>query len=332
MNILRFLVPGFLLALSGAVFLGGRAPYVDASEARPGEGSPIEKIGTIDVDTVETSPVVFKDTLYRFESIRPGYHGNTTGQPYFQLVDVATGQATPAFAHGHALGSAYAEDGTMYVYGTAGWGSSIVRVFVSTDLEHWEEHVALDLPGWELYNTSVCKAEDGYVMAFEVGGPPEVAGQRFTGRFALSDDLLEWTLLPEPAVYTKEKYSACPTIRWSNGWYYMTHLEAIGGYRFETHMVRSRDLATWEISPGNPVITFDDRDKAIASDRLTREQIEHIRGALNRNNSDIDYTEFDGQVVIYYSWGDQTGNEFLAKAFFRGTLDEFFAFYFDTSE
>lgn len=314
------------VAVGMALALGRSAVAVTAAD---GQSPPvIHKIGTIDIDTVETSPVVFQDTLYRFESIREGYHGNDTGVPFFQLINVETGEATPAFAQGHALGSAYAEDGTMYVFGVPGWGASKINVFVSTDLVHWEQHEVLDLPGWEIYNTSVCKAEDGYTLVFEVGAPPEVVGNGFTGRFATSDDLLNWTLLPEPAVYTKEKYSACPTIRWSRGWYYMTHLNAIGGYQFETNMVRSRDLATWEQSPRNPVLTFDDRDKTIASDRLTREQIDHVHGALNRNNSDIDYAEYDGQVVIYYSWGDQVGNEFLSKAYFDGTLDEFHRFYF----
>ncbi|MFI4861143.1 MAG: hypothetical protein ACIAXF_10720 [Phycisphaerales bacterium JB063] len=317
-----------LPTLSALMFASCGVVSLVASPEPGAPDSPIAKIGTIDTDTVETSPVVVGGKLYRFESVREGYHANATGVPYFHLIDVETGEATPAFAQRHALGSAYVEDDTMYVFGVPGWGTAQINVFSSSDLVHWEEHVALDLPGWELYNTSVCQTEDGYVMAFEVGGPAEVAGQPFTARFARSADLIHWELLPEPAVYTKQKYSACPTIRWSDGWYYMTHLEAIGGYRFETHIVRSRDLVAWESSTRNPVITFDETDKTLASEHLTPEQVEEIRGALNRNNSDIDYIEFEGQVVIYYSWGDQVGNEFLAQAVFDGTMDEFFAFYF----
>lgn len=293
----------------------------------------IQKLGTIDIDTVETSPIVFDGTLYRFESVRPGYHGNDTGEAYFRFINTQTGQATPPFGQGHALGSAFVDEGKVYVFGVPGWGASSINVFVSEDMKTWEQHQALDLPGWELFNTSVCKAEGRYIMAFEVGGPAEVAGQRFTARFAQSIDLVRWELLPEPAVYTKEKYSACPTIRWHDGWFYMTYLNAIGGYRFETNIVRSRDLETWEPSPLNPLLTFDDRDKTIASDRLSVSQIAEVQEALNRNNSDFDFIEFEGNVVMYYSWGDQAGNEYLAKAYFKGSLDAFFTSYFpDQSE
>ena len=33
----------------------------------------IRKLGTLDLDMVETTPVVFRDRLYRFEYVRPGY-------------------------------------------------------------------------------------------------------------------------------------------------------------------------------------------------------------------------------------------------------------------
>ena len=36
----------------------------------------IKRLGTIDCDLVETTPIVFKDRLYRFEYVRKGYWGN----------------------------------------------------------------------------------------------------------------------------------------------------------------------------------------------------------------------------------------------------------------
>ena len=92
-------------------------------------------------------------------------------------------------------------------------------------------------------------------MAIEVGKPPEVVGVPFTTRFAESTDLKGWKLLPEDRVFTKERYSACPSIRHLDGMYYMTYLEARPGPRYETHIVRSRDLIRWESSPLNPVWT-----------------------------------------------------------------------------
>lgn len=295
-----------------------------ASLACSQENSPaIKKLGTIDLDLVETSPVVFGDRLYRFESVRPNYHANDRGVSYFRLVDVATGRTTSPFADNYALGSAFVEGDTMYVLGTPGSGASKIELFSSQDLEHWNSRTVLELPGWELFNTSMCKADGRYVMAIEVGGPPEVAGQRFTCRFAESRDLEEWKLLPEPQVFTKEKYSACPTIRWFDGWFYVAYLEALEDYRFHVYLVRSKDLATWEVSPRNPVLAYDDRDKQIASSRFSEADRQKIQAATNVNNSDIDFCDFEGRVVIYYSWGDQRGTEFLAEAHITGSQQEF---------
>jgi hypothetical protein len=296
---------------------------VQAGAAEPFQKPAIQKLGTIDVHLVETQPIVFRGKLYRFESVRTRYEGNKLGEPYFRFVDHATGEATPPFAVGHDLGCAFVEGDTMYAFGTPGWGAPTISVFWSKDLVKWEKSVALETEGWELFNSSVCKAGDRYVMAFEVGAPPEVVGQRFTSRFAESNDLKTWSILPEPAVFTKERYSACPTIRHIDGWYYVVYLEATGNYQFNPFLVRSRDLAKWEASPANPLIHFDADDKRIASPRITAEQKARIADALNRNNSDWDYAEFQGKLIINYSWGDQAGNEFLAEAVFDGTLDQF---------
>jgi hypothetical protein len=67
----------------------------------------IRKLGTLDLDMVEATPVVSKDRLYRFEYVRKDYKPNTTGDSYFRFIDVATGEATPAFAHGYDLGCSY---------------------------------------------------------------------------------------------------------------------------------------------------------------------------------------------------------------------------------
>ena len=136
----------------------------------------IRKLGTIDLDMVEATPVVFKDRLYRFEYVRKDHKINTTGDTYFRFLDVATGKPTPAFAHGYDLGCAYAEGGSMWAFGVDQWDGTKVVGFRSGDLEHWEAIPALELPGWGLFNTSVCKAGDRYVMAIEVGRPPEVVG------------------------------------------------------------------------------------------------------------------------------------------------------------
>ena len=217
-----------------------------AAFAPAAEKPKIVKRGTIACDLVEATPVVFRDKLYRFEYVRDLYKYNTTGKPYFHFVDVASGEATPSFAVGHCLGCAIAEGPAMYVYGVKGWDTSTIYVFWSKDLKTWQSKPAIETANWGIFNSSVCKDDKGYVMAFEVGRPPEVVGKAFTMRFARSNNLLDWKILDEPAVYSKEFYTACPALRYLDGYYYMFHLVACPGPTYETALVRSRDLVHWE--------------------------------------------------------------------------------------
>ncbi len=289
---------------------------------------PIRKLGTLDCDMVETTPIVFAGRLYRFEYVRANHWANKTGKSYFRFIHVATGEATPAFAQGFHLGSAFVDGGTVFVYGVTVWDASDVHVFWSKDLKTWQSQVALKTPGWGLFNTSVCKGGGRYVMAFEVGRPPEVVGARFTMRFAESKDAKTWTILPEPAVYTKERYSACPALEFLDGFYYMIYLKAGPGYQFVPHIVRSKDLATWESSPLNPLMTFGDEDRRIANPKLPKALQERVAKAKNHNNSDVDLCEFEGKTIIYYSWGNQQGVEHLAEAVYEGSLASFLRGFF----
>lgn len=111
---------------------------------------------------MEATPIVFHGRLYRFEYVRHNYWANRTGDDYFRFVDHKTGRPTPAFAVGRVLGSAFVDGGTVYVTGTGGhgkkWGADQVWIYASRDLKNWEERLALDLPGFSIFNTSMCKA------------------------------------------------------------------------------------------------------------------------------------------------------------------------------
>ncbi len=278
----------------------------------------IKKLGTIDCDMVETTPVVFNGRLYRFEYVRHKYYEpNTTGDSYFRFVDVDTGDFTPSFAQGFHLGSAFVDGETMYVSAVEDWGASKMSMFWSTDLAHWESKSILDLPGWKIFNNSVCFDGGRYVMAFEIGAPPEETGAAFTSRFATSQDLKTWELTPSECVHTKAFYSACPSIRFLDGYYYNVYLKSYPGY-WAPHITRSKDLIAWEESPLNPIMKHSGDDKQIASPSLTPAQQERIAGATNANNSDVDFCEFNGKTVIYYSWGNQHGIEHLAEAVYDG--------------
>jgi len=290
----------------------------------------IKKLGTLVCDLVEATPVVFEGRLYRFEYVRDQhYKPNTTGQSYFRFVDVATGQFTPGFAQGYHLGSAFIEGDRAYAFGVDIWDGERIQVFWSDDLGTWHDQPALVLRGWGIFNTSVCKGADGYVMAFEIGRPAEETGVAFTTRFAVSDDLLNWRLTSSECVYSKDRYTACPALRYlDDGYYYMIYLEAYPGPEYEPHIVRSRDLMTWESSRFNPIMRHSDEDRRVLGKAVSPEETERIRTAENLNNSDVDLCEFEGRTVIYYSWGNQQGIEHLAEAVYEGPMDELLKGYF----
>jgi hypothetical protein len=311
---------GFLVS---SVAAGVGVSLGAATEETP-KGPAIKKLGTIDIDLVETTPIVFKDKVYRFEYVRPHYWNNDTGDSYFRFVDHETGVYTPAFAQGYHLGSAAVVDGMVIVTGVDIWDGERIQVFVSRDLEHWEDWPALELPGYGLFNTSLCRAEGKYVLMFEVGKPEEVAGKRFTARFATSEDLRGWELTPPECTYAKDRYTAPHCLRYHEGWYYNFFLEAVNG-TYAQYVVRSKDLVDWELSPVNPVLAHSDADKQIANLKLNDVQRIKIAQAENRNNSDFDYCEYNGKLIINYSWGNQRGEEFLAEAVYDGTEAEFLA-------
>ncbi len=282
----------------------------------------IEKLGTIDLDLVETTPVVFKDRVYRYEYVRKGYKANTTGDSYSRFVDHETGVATPGFAAGFHLGSAFVHEGLAIVTAVDIWDGERVKLFTSRDLETWTQATALDLPGYGMFNTSLCYAEDHYVLMFEVGKPEEIAGNRFTARFAKSKDLKTWTLTAPECTYSKDRYTAPHCLRYLDGYYYNFYLESVKG-AYDQRVVRSKDLIHWESSPLNPVLHHGDEDKKIANPKLTAEQRKHVAQAENRNNSDFDFCEYKGELIINYSWGNQRGTEVLAEARYKGTTAEF---------
>ncbi len=127
----------------------------------------------------------------------------------------------------------------------------------------------------------------------------------------------------EPAVYSKEFYTACPAIEYLDDAYYMFHLAARGADLGDGAGPQPRPRSLGKKGPPNPVLAFSEEDKQIANSRLTDSERDEIAKALNRNDSDFDRCEYHGKVIINCSWGDQHGTEFLAEAYYGGTLDAF---------
>jgi hypothetical protein len=295
----------------------------------------INRMGTIDFGVSETTPLVYKDRLYRFEYINRYYHKARVPDSYFHFVDVATGECSEPFGLDYHFGSAHVQDDTVYVYGLPGSRrAEQIHVFWSNDMKHWSCETALHMPGWELLNNSVCRGRDEYVMCFEVGAPGEVVGVQFTNFFASSSDLVHWDFLGEDVAFDKTRYTACPTLRYHNGWYYQFYLERATDISkladpdnhdtvlFDTNLARSRDLRQWHDSPFNPFLGVDEGDRTVLNPDINVEQQQRMAAAPMMNLSDMDLCEFEGKVVIYYSWGTQRGIEYLAEARYDGTMGQ----------
>lgn len=184
----------------------------------------------------------------------------------------------------------------------------------------------------KVFNTSVCKGKDGrYVMAIEISGPLDLGGPCFKSVFAVSDDLISWELLPiDSYIYRKEQYSACPAIRYFDGLYYMVYLDVMPYERYVPYIVRSKNLYEWEVAVRNPFMFFDASDKeGIHPERFNADELKFIKNAVNCNNSDVDFCEFNGRTYILYSRENQLGKEFLAHATYDGSLEELLKSYFE---
>lgn len=309
----------------------------------------IRKLGTIECNNiVETTPIVWKDELYRFEVVRRksfcaenaniGRWQDLQDDPCLRFIHVRSNTSTPLFAEGHTFGFPFAEDGIMYVVtgNKPVWGSDGLVFYRSTDLENWEEYAHLDLPGWKTYNMNIAKMGDTYILMIEISEPIEECGPYpYTFRFAQSKDLTNWELMPSEYVFQKDRYSGSPSIYTLEGdpHFYVGYLEAYPGYRFGNSLARSKDLINWEYSPINPVLMYDDvEDRKIGSPFLTPADRKRIEEALNTNNSDMELCEYLGRTIIYYSWGDQKGTEFLAEACYEGSMRDFLTGFFDPKD
>ena len=121
-----------------------------------------------------------------------------------------------------------------------------------------------------------------------------------------------------------------PVLDMEDGWYYVLYLEAGPGPTYTNCIARSRDLISWTYSPLNPVLMYDEtEDKRIANPFLTEAEQRQIREAVDINNSDLELCEFNGRTIMYYSWGNQQGTEFLAEASWEGKLKDFLEAWFD---
>jgi len=298
----------------------------------------ITKLGVVGTHG-EMTPVVFKGKLYLVQTNHDG------GTFRAQFYDTAEQKIISEFGFGREFFSAYVENDVLYAFGTykgeRDGKPDHIEMFKSVDGVNWEQFVLFERPELRFFNTSVCKGPDGYRMAVECSNASiegdclkhpyvEPVGIPFTEFILASDDLLTWRWLGDDCAYAKDRYCACPALRWcSDGYYYMICLEALPCVRYEPYIYRTKDFKTWEIGLHNPVLWVSREDRfpkpGVVFDEDTVTKIRHY---MNINDCDVDLCEFNGQTRIFYLTGDQLSLGFMCEALYDGPMEQFLQSFF----
>ena len=205
------------------------------------------------------------------------------------------------------------------------------------------------LPWWTAYNTDPTKGVLGgkpaWFLAIELDTPQSLVptshhtGQGYLSIFAMcrqcaeTDDLsFGWEILsPTDHVYRRDRYSACPTLRYFDGWFYIVVLfENVpsprgpycgsNGRRFDgclaSHVARSKDLVTWQ--EGGLIMGLPDGNDTQGPDhRIIPGSLLDQLGSDNQktiahnqtddvNRSDMDFVTLPtGQTYLVWNTGNQ---------------------------
>lgn len=268
----------------------------------------LQNVRLLRKDICEMSPFVWQGRLMHLACVRPA-SGGTADAYHIELLDAETGEQVARFGEGHGLASPFVDGTTFHCvasrFADDNWND--VTLFSSKDLENWEQRVIIEQENEHLFNSSLCKGADGYVIAYESNDARYPA---FTTKFAQSPDLQTWSRLPE-ATFGTNRYTACPEIHYDNGYYYVLYLERrTPRHYFETYITRSPDLRQWTLSSANPVLSPRGLDEGI-------------------NASDPALVEFDGKTHVFYSVGDQLSWMNVKQGEFPGTAGEFLAQWYE---
>ncbi|MBN1341305.1 MAG: hypothetical protein JXQ73_01420 [Phycisphaerae bacterium] len=308
--------PVLILALLFCLHASGTLRTTPAAAAEKQVSAPRPKLVKLPFafgKGMENTPFVYEGRPLIAMNHRDDTKNNTDGYKksmYLFIRDLQTGEEIGRFGEGHSFVSVFVNGKEVNVFASEGsnrdWFQSIYR-FWSTDLKTWKRQLAIPLEGGEhLFNCSVCRDGQGYVMAYESNKPVQ-----FCFKFARSKDLATWEKLGG-LVFTgaKREYSACPVLRYFAPYHYVIYLHAAvpGHNGWVSFLARSKDLTTWELSPYNPILSAGTGE--------------------GKNNSDVDLFEWEGNTYLYYATGDQATWGAVRVAMFMGPMKAFFESHF----
>lgn len=210
--------------------------------------------------------------------------------------------------------SAIVDGGRLYVFGSnmvtperaLAPGGQVLMVS-SDDLLTWTAPVTViqAAPDLAIGNTSVTKTPDGFVMAYDTRAPGYAD---YSFRFVYSQNLTEWTSIG--GIFSPNKYTSTPAIRYMDGYYYIFHLRHIDK-QFVTMVARSADL-----------LSFENQRSAFA----VMSPYGHPEDG--HATTDLDLVELGGVVYLTYSAGDQQTWGHIKYATYAGSFRNFVSLFF----
>ncbi len=154
---------------------------------------------------MENTPVVFNSRPLLVLNYRDDTKNKTDAYKrsmYLYILDLATGREVARFGEGHSFANAFVNGPELNVFASEGtdrdWFQSLYR-FSTTDLKTWKRELAIpQAPGEHLFNASVCRDDQGYLMAYESDKPVQ-----FCFKFARSDGPGALEEARRPGVYRR---------------------------------------------------------------------------------------------------------------------------------
>ena len=262
----------------------------------------IEKLDIL-WDQGESTPIVWQgDLIY----VSVGY-----SNPYTIQIRDSKGSVMHSYPANLEYISAYNDNGTLYVIGAKAGAKEALMILSTQDLINWTpQRMVIGEANTQYFNSSITKTDNGFVLAYELCRPDFLC---FNAQFLHTTDFVTWTSIGT-RIFDKS-YTACPTIRYVEGYYYVLFL-AHFPYTLEreeywaTHIARSKDLWTWEHGKKQVLTPLDG-----------------LEGAPNA--SDIDFVEHNGLLeIIYLNTPQITRKPYYEnigsrRAVYKGTLKQF---------
>jgi len=255
--------------------------------------------------TMEATPIVYngKLLLVTFDRKAEDSFGRKVG-----IYDALTFKKITELNWDKGLGTAVVHKGKILLFGSSDW-SKEENCLYTVELKlgghpvlENERKIYCAAPKHRIFNSSVTKVNSNYVLTYE---EDENKSNLFYPTFLKSKSLSNFIKID--VNYRKGAYTACPTIRYSMGFYHLFFLDRTvvdGKTIYKTKMTFAKTLKG--LNEGKVVTVLDP-----------------IKSGISVNNSDLDFASYKGKTYLFFSESDQKSWSRVYKATFGSSEKDF---------